>query len=117
QALAAETAFVLRAEDDTHVYFVETRGRGVFLRATPIDVSARLRELLFDTVRAAVLTSATLAVDGGFQYMKDRLGLAEARELLLPSPFDFASQAVLYVPRHMPDPRTPSFVERASEEI
>ena len=65
--LRQELAFVLAAEDDGHVYFVETRGRGVFLRATPIDVSARLRELLFDQVRAAVLTSATLAVDGGFE--------------------------------------------------
>jgi ATP-dependent DNA helicase DinG len=117
QALAAETAFCLRAEDDAHVYFVETRGRGVFLRATPIDVSARLRELLFDRVRAAVLTSATLAVDGGFGYLRQRLGLSAARELLLPSPFDFTRQAVLYVPRRMPDPRAPSFVERAAEEI
>ncbi len=117
QALAAETAFVLRAEDDTHVYFVETRGRGVFLRATPIDVSERLRELLFDRVRAAVLTSATLAVDGGFSYLKDRLGLPSTEELLLPSPFDFTRQAVLYVPRRMPDPRAPQFVERAAQEI
>ena len=117
QALAAETAFVLRADDDTHVYFVETRGRGVFLRATPIDVSERLRELLFDRVRAAVLTSATLAVDGGFSYLKDRLGLPSTEELLLPSPFDFARQAVLYVPRRMPDPRAPQFVERAAQEI
>jgi ATP-dependent DNA helicase DinG len=117
QALAAETAFVLRAEEDTHVYFVETRGRGVFVRATPIDVSERLRELLFDRVRAAVLTSATLAVDGGFTYLKERLGLPETRELLLPSPFDFARQAVLYVPRRMPDPRSPAFVDRAAQEV
>jgi ATP-dependent DNA helicase DinG len=73
--LAQDLAFVLGAEDDGHVCFVETRGRGVFLRATPIDVSARLKELLFDQVRAAVLTSATLAVDGGFEYLKSRLGL------------------------------------------
>jgi ATP-dependent DNA helicase DinG len=117
QSLAAETAFVLRADDDTHVYFVETRGRGVFVRATPIDVSERLRELLFDRVRAAVLTSATLAVDGGFAYLKQRLGLPEAHQLLLPSPFDFARQALLYVPRRMPDPRAPAFVERATTEI
>ena len=95
QAIAGDTAFVLRADEDTHVYFVETRGRGVFVRATPIDVSQRLRELLFDRVRAAVLTSATLAVDGGFAYLKQRLGLPDARELLLPSPFDFSKQAVL----------------------
>ncbi|HEY7510879.1 MAG TPA: helicase C-terminal domain-containing protein, partial [Vicinamibacteria bacterium] len=117
EGLARDLAFVLAAEDDGHVCFIETRGRGVFLRATPIDVSARLRELLFDRVRAAVLTSATLAVDGGFRYLKERLGLEEPSELLLPSPFDFARQAVLYVPRRMPDPRAPAFVERATAEI
>jgi ATP-dependent DNA helicase DinG len=117
QALKEEMAFVLAAADDSHVYFVETRGRGVFLRATPIDVSAMLKELLFDNMRAAVLTSATLAVDGGFDYLKARLGVEASEEMLLPSPFDFARQALLYVPRRMPEPRSPAFVERAAEEV
>jgi ATP-dependent DNA helicase DinG len=117
QALRAELSFVLLADEDTHVYFVETRGRAVFLRATPIDVSALLRELLFDRLRAVVLTSATLAVDDGFSYLRARLGLASARELLLPSPFCYEQQAVLYVPRRMPEPRSPAFVERAAQEV
>ena len=115
--LAQDLAFVLGAEDDGHVCFVETRGRGVFLRATPIDVSARLKELLFDQMRAAVLTSATLAVDGGFAYLKSRLGLEPTAEVLLASPFDYAEQAVLYVPKRMPEPSSPTFVDRAAEEI
>jgi ATP-dependent DNA helicase DinG len=117
QGLAQDLAFVLGAEDDGHVCFVETRGRGVFLRATPIDVSARLKELLFDNVRAAVLTSATLAVDGGFEYLKSRLGLEPTEELLLASPFKYEEQAVLYVPRRMPEPASPSFVDRAADEV
>lgn len=116
-ALTADVAFLMRAEADDHVYFVETRGRGVFLRATPIDVSARLKELLFDGLRAGVLTSATLAVDGGFAYVKDRLGIEPSDELLLPSPFHYEEQALLYVPRGMPEPRAPEFVERAAEEV
>ena len=115
--LAGELAFLFKAEDDSHVYFIETRGRGVFLRAMPIDVSERLKELLFDGVKAAVLTSATLAVDGGFTYMKDRLGIEATEELLLPSPFHFEDQAVLYVPREMPEPPSPAFVDHAAEEI
>jgi ATP-dependent DNA helicase DinG len=117
QGLAQDLAFVLGAEDDGHVCFVETRGRGVFLRATPIDVSARLKELLFDQVRAAVLTSATLAVDGGFEYLKSRLGLEPTAELMLASPFDYEEQAILYVPRGMPEPSAPSFVDRAADEV
>jgi ATP-dependent DNA helicase DinG len=116
-ALAGELAFLMRAEADDHVYFVETRGRGVYLRAMPIDVSERLRGLLFDELRAAVLTSATLAVDGGFTYVKDRLGLRPTDELLLASPFRYEEQAVLYVPRGMPEPQSAAFVDRAAEEI
>jgi len=117
QGLAQDLAFVLGADDDGHVSFVETRGRGVFLRATPIDVSARLRDLLFDQMRATVLTSATLAVDGGFDYLKARLGLEPTAEMILPSPFDYREQAILYVPRGMPEPSAPSFVDRAADEI
>ena len=119
QLLQDDLAFVLRADDDGHVFFVEARGRFVQARATPIDVSSRLREMLFDKARAAVLTSATLAVDGGFTYLKARLGLAdrETEDLLLPSPFEYASQAVFYVPRRMPEPQSPAFVARAAEEV
>ena len=116
-SLTSDVAFLMRAEADDHVYFVETRGRGVHLRATPIDVSARLRASLFDRMRSAVLTSATLAVDGGFDYLRQRLGIDAGDELLLASPFDFPRQAILYVPRRMPEPQSPAFVPRAAEEI
>ena len=116
-ALTSDVAFLMRAETDDHVYFAETRGRGVFLRAMPIDVSGRLKQLLFDQLRAAVLTSATLAVDGGFAYVKDRLGIEPSDELLLPSPFRFEEQALLYVPKGMPEPMAPEFVDRAAEEV
>jgi len=117
--LRAELTFVLEAADDSHVFFVEARGRGVFLKATPIDVSERLQELLFSRLRAAVLTSATLTVDGGFEYLRSRLGIEGegVEELLLASPFDYSRQAILYVPRRMPDPRAPAFVERATREV
>ena len=65
-----ELKFLLRAGDPSYVYFVETRGRGIFLRAAPIDVSSIVRELLLDRMRATVLTSATLTVDGTFTYIK-----------------------------------------------
>ncbi len=115
--LRDELLFVLSAEEDNHVYFVEVRGRNVLLRATPIDVAETLRELLFDPIRAAVLTSATLAVDGGFDYLQARLGIEATEQLLLASPFDFGRQAILYVPRGMPEPQSPAFVERAAEQV
>ena len=117
QVLRDELDFVLKAEDDSHVYFVEARGRSVQLKATPIDVSEVLQESLFGRVRAAVLTSATLAVDGKFDYIQSRLGLENAGALHLASPFDYERQAVLYVPRGMPEPQSPDFVPRATAEI
>ena len=81
--------FLLAASDSAYVYFVELRGRGVFLRAAPIDVSAIIKELLFDRMRSTVLTSATLAVDGSFEYVRRRLGIKKATELRVPSEFDF----------------------------
>lgn len=95
-----------------------SRGRqNVFLQATPIDVGPILRECLWSKLDCAVLTSATLAVGGGFDYIRKRLGLEHARETVLPSHFDYQSQAVLYVPPDMPDPRTPQFTSKASERI
>jgi ATP-dependent DNA helicase DinG len=94
------------------------RGRSnVFLQATPIDVAPILKTCLFDKLECAVLTSATLAVGGGFEYMRRRLGLEHTRESVLPSHFDYETQALLYVPPDLPDPRTPQFAAKAADRI
>jgi ATP-dependent DNA helicase DinG len=89
----------------------------IHLQATPIDVSQLLSELVFEQVPTVVLTSATLTVQGGFQHLRKRLGLAEARELVVPSHFRYGEQALLYLPPQMPDPRAPEFVEAAAKTI
>jgi ATP-dependent DNA helicase DinG len=115
--MSATLRFLLLASDPAYVYFLEMRGRGVFLRAMPIDVSSIVRDLLLDRMHATVLTSATLAVGGRFDYVRQRLGIDDADELRLPSEFDYARQAILYLPRRMPDPRSAGFLARAAEEI
>jgi ATP-dependent DNA helicase DinG len=117
KTLRDELRFLLRGGDDEYVYFVEFRGRGIFLRASPIDVSAIVRDLLLDKMRTTVLTSATLSIDGGFEYVRSRLGIREAAEIRLPSEFDFARQAILYLPTKMPDPRADNFAVAASREV
>ncbi len=59
-----------------------------------------------------ILTSATLAVGGGFEFVQKRLGLANARTLVVPGHFDYQKQALLYVPQHLPDPRDAAFPKR-----
>ena len=115
--LRRDLRVLLRADDPSLVYFLELRQRGVFLRASPIDVAGIIRELIFDRARTRVLTSATLCVNGSFEYVESRLGIRDGAELRLESEFDYGRQAILYLPRSMPDPRSPAFAARAAEEI
>jgi ATP-dependent DNA helicase DinG len=115
--LREDLTFLIRASDTDFVYYVESRGRGLFLRASPIDVSRVAKEALFDRMRATVLTSATLAVDGSFQYAKSRLGVRDAMELRVASEFDYARQALLYLPRRVPPPKSPAFSAAAAREV
>jgi ATP-dependent DNA helicase DinG len=114
--LRTDLRFVMRASDPDFVYYIEARGRGVFLRASPVDVSRLVRDALFERFRSVVLTSATLAVDGSFEYVKERLGIGDSQTVRVPSEFDFARQALLYLPRRMPPPKAPSFAEAAARE-
>ena len=109
-----ELEFLLESEEKSYVYWYERRGKGVFLAATPIDVSQILREKLFDRFDTVVLTSATLAVGGRFDYLKQRLGVQPANEKVLPQEFDFREQALLYIPPTMPDVRHAKFSASAA---
>lgn len=143
EELRVQLGFILENEDRNTVVWIERRrserGRGarenVFLQATPIDVSQILRQTLFEHCDTVVLTSATLAVtaqrssqysddgdtagapQGAFNYIRSRLGLDHARELVVPSHFDYPSQAILYVPPDLPDPRAERFAPRAAERV
>jgi ATP-dependent DNA helicase DinG len=133
--LRSELEFLLESNASNTVYWLERRvygggdrntpaprfrrqeARTTFLQATPIDVSELLSELVFENIPTVVLTSATLTVQGGFEHLRRRLGLMEARELVVPSHFRYGEQALLYLPPEMPDPRDPEFPEAAARCI
>jgi ATP-dependent DNA helicase DinG len=115
--IRADLSFLLRADDPGFVYYLEMRGRGVFLRAAPIDVSAIVRELLLDRMKTTVLTSATLTVDGSFEYLRSRLGIRKAQQVRLASEFDYATRAILYLPKRMPEPRSREFAAAVAREV
>jgi ATP-dependent DNA helicase DinG len=115
--LRNETAFLFESNEKNYVYWLERRGKGVFVTATPIDISSILREQLFDAFDTIVMTSATLAVSGRFDFLKQRLGMQLTQEMVLPHEFDYRQQALLYIPAGLPDVRNPAFVQRAAEEI
>jgi ATP-dependent DNA helicase DinG len=134
QELQVQLNFAMESDDRNTVFWIERRGgrtnspqrnrgtattgrQNVFLQATPIDVGPILRECLWSKLECAVLTSATLAVGGGFEYIRQRLGFEHARESVLPSHFDYENQALFYVPPDLPDARTPQFTAKAAERI
>jgi len=107
---------LMRADDPDFVFFLEARGRGVVLRAAPINVAHIVRDTLLDRFRSVLLTSATLAVDRSFEYIRRRLGVQRPQELQVASEFDYATQALLYLPRRMPPPKAPGFASAAARE-
>jgi ATP-dependent DNA helicase DinG len=123
--LRTELEFLLESTSGNMVYWLERRvsggmqkqSRTIFLQATPIDVSGLLDSELFQRFPTVVLTSATLTVQGGFEHIRGRLGLADARELVVPSHFRYQDQALLYLPPEMPDPRAPDFQTAAARCI
>ena len=117
QALSENARTLMTADDTRFVHFIEARGRGVYVRAAPIDVSEIVRDAIIGARQTTVLTSATLTVESSFDYVLGRLGLPDAATLRLPSEFDFRTQALLYLPREMPDPRAPRFNAAAAETI
>jgi ATP-dependent DNA helicase DinG len=121
-AIAASIRAFLDRELPGQVYWVDLAddGRKVELRSAPVRVGPDLAELLYDEVPTIVLTSATLTIgrNRSFSYFRDRLGLPEAEELALGSPFDFSRQARIYLPKKMPDPRSgEGFDEAVADEV
>lgn len=104
---------------DMFVYWGEARAGGVLLCGAPIDVAPYVREHVLERVPALVLTSATLTTGNTFEYLRERLGLDDdmATELLVESPFDYARQTLIYVPRDLPEPREPGWLSAACERM
>lgn len=111
--------FIVSQSEKNYVYWLERRGRGAYLRASPIDVSELLKDKLFEKVETVVMTSATLSSGGKFNFIKDRLGLngSKVESLVAPSSFDYQKQAIIYLPKGMPDPRAQEFTQIAAGEI
>jgi ATP-dependent DNA helicase DinG len=106
------------------IHWAESRGGHLFLHASPIEVKGLLQDKLYDRVGPVVFTSATLAVGGQLEYFAQRIGLSDDSGPLFPlethvldSPFDYRSNAALYLPRQMPDPQEPGFAEAVAGEL
>ncbi|HEX4382892.1 MAG TPA: ATP-dependent DNA helicase [Myxococcales bacterium] len=124
-ALGADLGlFAETAHDPKLIQWAESRASQVFLHASPIDVAAILQDKLYDRIGPVVFTSATLAVGNSLDYFEKRSGLADDSGPLFPldsqilaSPFDYETHAALYLPKQMPDPQDPAFVQAVADEL
>ena len=109
----------LRSDDEgkNFVHWYEKRERSVSISATPIEVASELKETLYPSVRACIMTSATLSSGGNFTYIQDRLGLGENTVFhQFGSPFDYAGRTLMYIPEPgFPEPTSPDYFPRVSE--
>lgn len=106
-------------DDGRNVFWIERSPvqQNISVNGAPLDVSDLLRSDVFNDLRTAVLTSATLTIDGSFDYIAERLGLGEAAQLALGSPFDHERSTLVYVPDDMPDPKHPSYQDAVNRTL
>jgi len=115
--LAFDLDFIVKGDDENFVYWGEQRGRGYVMQATPIESSVLLEDALFSKTDSVILTSATLTSGGNFDFVRSRLGIRHADQLIAESNFEYSTQALVYLPPRMPDPRSAEFGEAAAREI
>jgi ATP-dependent DNA helicase DinG len=123
---ASQLDFLLRADEPTHVFWAQHRGRSTALRAAPIEIGPTLAKRLYGAVDTVVFTSATLCApaaapsdEGAFSFAVERFGLSRRphETLKVDSPFDWPRQAGLYLPQSLPEPSAPDFLDAAEPEV
>ena len=102
---------------DDHVAWYESFPKSFRINLTPLDVAEPMTAFRQSTQASWIFTSATLSVDGGFDLFIRQMGLEQPKTLLLPSPFDFEQQSLLYHPKGLPDPSARDFVEQLINAI
>ncbi len=101
--------------DDAWIRWVEVSGHSLHLHATPLSIAGHFGKKIDSAPRSMIFTSATLAVNNDFSHYKEQMGLLEAHTSSWDSPFDYARQALLYVPRGLPDPREANYTRLATD--
>ncbi len=114
---AARLAHLQDGSARDHVHWYELTAHGFMLHATPLDLAGPLRELREQSRAAWVFTSATLSVGGRFDHFARQLGLDDPHTVSLDSPFDYARQALAWLPAGLPEPADPAYTDRVVDTV
>lgn len=110
---------IIVAPEEQNIYWASLRGQKdtLYLHAAPLRVGQALEKLLFSQKDCAVLTSATLSTGGNFEYIKEDLGLKEAKEFMVDSPFDYMSSTMIYLPQDIPEPDRAGYQQMVEQSL
>ncbi len=111
QGLMALLQLVTKSGDNDFIHWYEVFSQSFSIYLTPLSIADEFSELLSESEQAWVFTSATLSVNGRFDLFAEQLGLSDARQLMLESPFPYHDNALLYVPKGLPDPNDADYTE------
>ncbi len=114
-ALGTTLETLIASSQESGLRWVEANAASLVLKFTPFEIADRMRQYVEARPCAWVFTSATLAIGEDFAHFSSRIGLPEARTLKIDSPFDYQSQARIYLPRGMPDPQRPDYASKFVE--
>ncbi len=105
------------AEEKGRIYWLSAIEEHVTMHAVPLEVATALEKDLYENKECVVLTGATLSIEGGFGYIKSRLGFGDAREVMLGSPFDFEGAALVYIPDDIPEPSARGYQKAVAQAL
>ena len=111
KAVAEDNAAAIKGDANEMVRWIEVFSHTVQLHETPLSVAPIFSKQRAGVPRAWIFTSATLSVRGDFTHYAAQMGLNARRSMTLPSPFDYPTQGLLYVPRNLPQPSSPNFTD------
>ena len=119
QELRSQVGALISSPQVGRIYWlsIEAQTGSICLNAAPLAVDDLLRQFVYDSKDTVVLTSATLSAAGSCQYVKSRLGLPEARELIVSSPFDYKRSTLILVPTDIPEPERPNYQQGIQQSL
>ena len=117
QELCRGIGWVSSGEEEDKIYWLSALEEYVTMHAVPLEVSTALEKDLYTNKECVVLTGATLSVEGSFEYIRDRLGFSDAREIMLGSPFDYEEVALVYIPDDIPEPSARGYQKAVAKAL
>jgi len=109
--------WVSSGEEEDRIYWLSALEEYVTMHAAPLEVSTALEKDLYTNKECVVLTGATLSVEGSFEYIRDRLGFSDAREIMLGSPFNYEEAALVYIPDDIPEPSARGYQKAVTQAL